>query len=41
MLMLVVGVICWTCELWEGHRRVEYVQDLVGKIVWFGHLFGR
>ena len=41
MLILLVRVVFWVYGLWEGHRRVEYGQDLVGfNGVWLRHLFG-
>ena len=41
MLILLVGVVYWVYELWGGHRRVEYVQDLLGLDgIWIRHLYG-
>ena len=42
MLILLVAVVYRTYGLWGGHRRVEYVQNLVGlDVVWLlCHLFG-
>ena len=41
MLILLIAVVYRLYGLWGGHRRVEYVQDLVGLDgVWLCHLFG-
>ena len=38
-MILLVKVAYWIYGPWEGHRRVEHVQDLAGlEDVWFFHL---